>query len=284
MLKKRPMNKWPKITVVTPSYNQAEFLEPTIQSVLNQNYPNLEYIIIDGGSTDGSMEIIQKYSDKLAYWVSEKDKGQTYAINKGFHRATGEIVAWLNSDDEYCPGALETVARTFMNYENIDFVFGNRVSIDENGRVLRDDRHTRFSFSALVLYGMIVSQPAAFWKRELFEKYGYLDESMRFCMDYEFFCRIGAHIKAKHIRKHLARFRRHPESKSSTIIDIAYEERGQIRERYLAAACKGYPENLVTLAMFVYRAFWYIIQGDGLYVIRGICRRALPKILRPASW
>jgi glycosyltransferase involved in cell wall biosynthesis len=278
------MNERPKISIVTPSYNQGAFIERTIQSVLNQNYPNLEYIIIDGGSTDGSMEIIKKYQDKLAYWVSEKDRGQAHAINKGFHRATGDIVGWLNSDDEYCSGTLETVAKTFTADNDVDFVFGNRITIDENGRILRDERHTRFSFSALVLYGMIVSQPASFWKRELFEKYGYLDESKRFCMDYEFFCRIGAHIKAKHIRKHLARFRRHPSSKSSTIRNVALEEHSRIRERYLDAACKGYPKQLVLLAMFTYRAFWYAVQGDGLYVIRGICRRALPQNLRPTSW
>lgn len=278
------MNEFPKISIVTPSYNQGAFIERTIRSVLNQNYPNLEYIIIDGGSTDDSTEIIKRYQDKLAYWVSEKDRGQAHAINKGFRRATGDIVGWLNSDDEYCPGALETVAKTFTANNDVDFVFGNRITVDENGRILRDERHTRFSFSALVLYGMIVSQPASFWKRELFEKYGYLDESKRFCMDYDFFCRIGAHIKAKHIRKHLARFRRHPSSKSSTIRKVALEEHRQIRERYLAAACKGYPRQFVVPAMFTYRAFWYVVQGDGLYVIRGICRRLLPQNLRPTSW
>lgn len=278
------MNEWPKISIVTPSYNQGAFIERTIQSVLNQDYPNLEYIIIDGGSTDGSTEIIKKYQDKLTYWVSEKDQGQTHAINKGFRRATGDIVGWLNSDDEYCSGALETVAKTFIANKDVDFFFGNRITVDENGRVLRDDRHTRFSFSALVLYGMIVSQPAAFWKRELFEKYGYLDESQRFCMDYEFFCRIGAQIKAKHIRKHLARFRRHSGSKSSTISNVWLEEYSRIRERYLEAACKGYPEKLVALAVYAYRSFWFTVQGDGFYVIRGICRRTLPKKLRPTSW
>jgi len=278
------MNEWPKISIVTPSYNQEAFIERTIQSVLNQNYPNLEYIIIDGGSTDGSVEIIKKYSDKLAYWVSEKDRGQTHAINKGFHRATGDIVAWLNSDDEYCHGALETVSKTFMANKNVDFVFGNRITVDKNGRVLRKERHTRFTFSALVIYGMIVSQPAAFWKRELLEKYGYLDETMRFCMDYEFFCRIGSNINAKHVRRYLARFRRHPSSKSNTIRNVALEEHSRIRERYLETAYKGYPEKLVVLAMFIYRTFWYTVQGDGLYVIRGICRRALPRNLRPTSW
>lgn len=178
MSAKKPEMKLPKISIVTPPYIQGAFIERTIQSVLNQDYQNLEYIIIDGGSTDGSVEIIRKYSDKLAYWVSEKDKGQTHAINKGFHHATGEIAAWLNSDDEYCPGALKTVAKTFMSEDDVDFVFGNRISVDENGRVLRRYRHTRFAFTELVVLGMTVSQPACFWKRSILEKYRFLDESL----------------------------------------------------------------------------------------------------------
>ena len=126
---------WPKISIITPSYNQGEFLERTILSVIEQNYPNLEYIIIDGGSTDGSVDIIQKYADKLAYWISEKDNGQTHAINKGFKKATGEIVAWLNSDDELCEGALMAVASVFMEHDEADFVFGNQYSIDSNGKI-----------------------------------------------------------------------------------------------------------------------------------------------------
>jgi glycosyltransferase involved in cell wall biosynthesis len=275
------MNDWPKISVVTPSFNQAVFLERTIQSVLSQNYPNLECIIIDGGSTDGSVDIIKKYEKNLAYWVSEKDNGQTHAINKGFRRATGDIVAWLNSDDEYCPGALKTVARTFMEDKELDVVFGNRLTIDENENILRDDRHTRYTFAALILYGMIISQPASFWKRRLLEQYGYLEESMRFAMDYEFFCRIGSHIKAKHIRKHLAKFRHHSSSKTCTIQDVAKREHRQISEKYLKEACKGWPEKLVMLAVFVHRTFWYVVQGDGFYVLKGIARRMLPQTLRP---
>jgi len=277
------MGNWPKITVVTPSYNQASFLERTIQSVLSQNYPNLEYIIIDGGSTDGSVDIIKKYADKITYWVSEKDNGQGNAINKGFRRATGDIVAWLNSDDEYCPGALKVVAETFMTNDDIDFVFGNRFTIDENDKVIREDRHTRFSFSELIIYGTILSQPASFWKRDLFKKYGYLNESLRFSMDYEYFCRIGPHIKAKHTRKHLAKFRHHSNSKTCTIQDVSEEEHGKIRQKYLKAACKGYPEKLVLSALFIRRAFWYAMQGDIFYVIRGICRRLLPNRWRP-NW
>ncbi|MFC1738283.1 glycosyltransferase family 2 protein [Planctomycetota bacterium] len=277
------MNKWPKITIVTPSYNQADFLERTIQSVLKQDYPNMEYIIIDGGSTDGSVNIINKYANKLAYWVSEEDDGQADAINKGFRRATGDIVAWLNSDDEYCTGALQVIAETFMKYPDVDLVFGNRITVDENGRVLRDDRHTRFAFTTLVVLGMVLSQPASFWKRQLFAKFGYLDESQTFCMDYEFFCRISAHIKAKHIRRNLAKFRRHSSSKTCTIMDLARREHKAIRNNYLKQACRGWPRPLVVFAIHAYRAFWYTIQGDGLYVLRGIIRRLLPKRLTP-TW
>lgn len=118
-------SSWPRISIVTPSYNQAEFLERTIFSVLNQNYPKLEYIIIDGGSTDGSVEIIKKYDKYLTFWVSEKDNGQADAIRKGFARATGEILAWINSDDTYLPGTFLKVAKAFIKNPKVDLIFGN---------------------------------------------------------------------------------------------------------------------------------------------------------------
>jgi len=271
----------PRISVVTPSYNQAKFVEKTIKSVLNQNYPNLEYIIIDGGSTDGSVDIIREYSDQLHYWVSEKDEGQTQAINKGFRQSTGEIVAWLNSDDEYCEGALDIVGRTFMANRDVDVVFGNKLSVYEDGSLMRDDRHTRFVFPALVFFAMTVSQPACFWRRSVFERFGFLDESFRFCMDYEFFCRIGPHLRWKHINRYLAKYRLHGDQKSSLILEVRDEEEKRIRAKYLGDACKGFPVWLVRVGMHAYRAFWYTVQGDALYVIRGICRRLLPKNLRP---
>ena len=126
----------PKISIVTPSYNQAEFLERTILSVLNQNYPNLEYIIIDGGSTDSSAEIIKKYERYLTYWVSEPDDGQADAINKGFAKATGDILAWLNSDDLYLPGALLKVKESFQN-AGIAFLYGHSILVDKEDRVIR---------------------------------------------------------------------------------------------------------------------------------------------------
>ncbi|HRY21099.1 MAG TPA: glycosyltransferase family 2 protein, partial [Flexilinea sp.] len=127
---------FPFVSIVTPSFNQAEFLERTIQSVLSQDYPNLEYIIIDGGSTDGSVEIIRKYENRLAYWVSEKDKGQTNAINKGFNRAKGEIFAWLNSDDIYEPGAIQAAVEALMSDPSLGFVYGDCNFIDSHDRII----------------------------------------------------------------------------------------------------------------------------------------------------
>lgn len=175
---------------------------------------------------------------------------------------------------------MKTVAQTFLAYKDLDLAFGNRLTVDGNDKLIRDDRHTRFTFPSLIIYGMIISQPAAFWKRLLMEKYGYLDESLRFAMDYEFFCRIGAYIKTRHIRKHLAKFRWHETSKTRTIINVARLEHQQISRRYLETACKGWPEKLVKLKVFAQRTLWYTIQGDVLYVLKGVVRRLLPKKFR----
>jgi len=274
MSSKKPEMKLPKISIVTPSYNQAAFIERTIQSVLNQNYPNLEYIIIDGGSTDGSVEIIRKYSDKLAYWVSEKDKGQTHAINKGFHRATGEIVAWLNSDDLYCPNALETVAKTFMANKKVDLVFGNTFLVDKDDAVLRDICNVPFWWPALIVTGVTLPQPSTFWKRSLFEKYGFLDENMCCEMDYEFFARIGQQIKARHIPIKLSCFRLHHKQKTETLLDIRATEIAAIRKRYMKKSFGICPPFLFKLTFLIHKTFWHLIRGEFRYIVRGFFRRS----------
>jgi len=142
ILRKDP--SYPKISVVTPSYNQAEFLERTILSVLNQNYPNLEYIIIDGGSTDGSVEIIKKYEKYLAYWVSEKDRGQAHALNKGFEKSTGDLIGWQNSDDIYLPGAFFKVAEAYKKKPNYDVYFGSVYFVDRDDKIIRGLRFLIF--------------------------------------------------------------------------------------------------------------------------------------------
>ena len=130
------MARYPKISIITPSYNQGQFLEQTILSILSQDYPNLEYIIMDGGSSDNSVEIIRKHEDNLTYWVSEPDKGQSDAINKGFQRATGDILTWLNSDDYYLPGTLHTVAEYFTQHPDVECIYGDLQVVASNGDLL----------------------------------------------------------------------------------------------------------------------------------------------------
>ena len=153
------MNVHPRITIVTPSYNQAHFLEQTILSVIRQGYPNLEYIVIDGGSTDGSVDVLRKYEHAISYWISEPDQGPVDAINKGFRRATGSILAWLNADDLYQPGALEGVAAAFEADESADVVYGNTYWINRDGVVLAEKRQTPFSRLGYRYGGSGLQQP-----------------------------------------------------------------------------------------------------------------------------
>src|SRR6185503_2948881 len=162
-------------TIVTTSYNQADFLEETIRTVLLQNYPNLEYIVMDGGSKDGSVEIIRKYEKHLSYWTSEKDDGASDAIARGFQRATGSIMAYLNSDDPYLPGALNAVVKVFQQRPQCDFVFGNTYWTDPRGNVLAERRQTPFWPASYLYGGADMQQPSTFWKRELYVKAGGMD-------------------------------------------------------------------------------------------------------------
>jgi glycosyltransferase involved in cell wall biosynthesis len=186
-----------KISVVTPSLNQAEFLEETINSVLGQEYPNLEYIIIDGGSTDGSVETIKKYAHHLKYWVSEPDKGRGDAINKGFKHATGEIMAWLGCGDKYCPWALEIIGEIFNSLPEIDWLTSaSPLNLDKNGRPCLSwqckgfSRKGFFDGRYLPLRGTI-QQESTFWRRDLWERAGgYVDEKFRLIPDFELWSRV----------------------------------------------------------------------------------------------
>lgn len=213
--------KYPKISIITPSYNQGNFLEETIQSVLNQSYPDLEYIIIDGGSTDNSVEIIKKYENRLTYWVSERDKGQTDAINKGIRRSTGEIIGWMNSDDFYLPRAFFKVAKVFQKRPECIVVYSDRLFLNKEGRVV--------GWSALPPFDpqksdYNVGSETAFWRREASDRIGELNTDLQFAMDVEFFSRlyqIGPFCK---VNGYLGCFRGHDASKSSTIQSVGIEE------------------------------------------------------------
>jgi glycosyltransferase involved in cell wall biosynthesis len=213
---------WPKISVITPSYNQASFIERTIQSVLDQDYPNLEYLVIDGGSTDGTVEILRKY-DKHLHWLSEKDSGQSDAINKGFRNASGEILAFLNSDDCYELGALRRVGEYFATHPDAHWVTGKCRIINNQGRETRKlitfykNLWLRAKSFKVLLVLDYVSQPATFWRRTVIEKIGLFDENEHFSMDYDYSLRVGQHFSLQVLDTYLAAFRVHPASKSRLV-------------------------------------------------------------------
>jgi glycosyltransferase involved in cell wall biosynthesis len=212
----------PRISIITPSLNQARFIETTIQSVLDQGYPKLEYIVVDGGSTDGTLEILKKYEKHLT-WSSQKDKGQSEAINKGFRQARGEVLAFINSDDCYEPDALHKVGNYFALHSEAHWVTGKCRIIDEQGNEKRK-LITQYkniwlmlrSYKVLLVLDYI-SQPATFWRRIIIERIGYFDENEHLSMDYDFSLRAGKQFPLHVLNKYLAAFRVHPTSKSRQI-------------------------------------------------------------------
>lgn len=274
---------WHKVSIVTPSYNQGRFLERTILSVLNQGYPNLEYIIIDGGSTDNSVEIIKKYEDQLAYWVSEPDRGQSDAINKGFRRATGEILAWLNSDDIYRPGALFKVAAYFRQHPEIRCVSGDIVMIDQTGKVLYARKVIPFQFRMALYGGCLVPQPSTFFTRGALEKTEELDTGLQYQMDFEFFLRMASQgVKFGIIRVLLAAFRLHPASKTISEYDEKVAQANFIiRRRYshLRFRNESVERAVFTALKWLYRAKGFLIRavtrGDFIPFKGAVARRLL---------
>lgn len=179
------------VSIITPSYNQARYLEQTLRSVLEQEYPHIEYIVIDGASNDGSVEIIQKYASRLAYWVSEKDNGQAEAINKGLARANGDIVAWLNSDDFYLPGAVTAAVQAFEAHPEAGLVYGDTVAVDENGEFIHFPRYAQWSLEDLLTFH-ILGQPAVFMRRDVLHEAGFLDPSFHFLLDHHLWIRMAS--------------------------------------------------------------------------------------------
>jgi glycosyltransferase involved in cell wall biosynthesis len=206
----------PLVSIITPSYNQAEYLEATIQSVLAQEYANLEYIIVDGGSTDGSLEIIQKYADQLAWWISEPDRGQADGINKGLRRARGEVVAWLNSDDLYLPGAIQTAVAALQADPDLGMVFGDALTIDHSGRPLNHLSFGDWGRPELMRF-RIICQPAAFISRAALEEAGYLDENFHYMLDHHLWLRIASKNLVGYIPGLWAAARHHPAAKNVSL-------------------------------------------------------------------
>ena len=221
----------PKVSIITPSYNQAIFLERTIRSVLEQDYPNIEYIIIDGGSSDGSWEIIEKYADRLAYWQSQKDKGQTDAINQGFARASGEILAWLNSDDILYPGAVSAAVSYLQKHPEIGMVYGDCDWINADDRVIGRFPAAQTDLRKLRRGYVHIPQQASFFRAALWRKVGPLDDSFYFAMDYDLWTRLASHQPLLYVQEVWAGFRLHEGAKSIAEDDRCWPEMLRVHYR-----------------------------------------------------
>ncbi len=215
----------PKITIVTPSYNQGQYLEETIRSVLEQNYPNLEYFVIDGGSTDNSVEIIKKYADQISWWVSEKDRGQSHAINKGLQKASGEIVGWINSDDLLESDSLDFIGHYFTSHPEILAVTGGCNLVDVNNRIIERRKAPEDIDACLKdFFRRWFSQQSTFWRRSLHDQIGYLDESRYYTMDYDLWLRIRKVTPIVPVEKFLARYRFHDQAKCMLDTPAVYRD------------------------------------------------------------
>ena len=204
-----------RITVVTPSFNQVAFLEQTIRSVLEQGVEDLEYFVVDGGSTDGSVDILRRYANRLAWWVSEPDRGQTDAINRGFARATGDVLAWLNSDDTYEPGALREAVDFLERNRDVGLVYGDANFIDEAGRVIGRFNARPTDYDRLMRGAVYIPQQAAFFRRSLWEQVGPLDTDFYFAMDYDLWVRLSKVSRLHYLPGYIwANFRLHRAAKT----------------------------------------------------------------------
>ncbi|NMG11027.1 glycosyltransferase family 2 protein [Brasilonema sp. UFV-L1] len=218
------MKRYPKISIVTPSYNQGHFIELAIQSVLEQNYQNFEHIILDNCSTDQTLKVLKKY-DHLT-WISEPDKGQSDALNKGFRMATGDIIGWLNADDKYLPGCFQKIANCFAEYPESDIAYGDYRWVNEKGDVFQSRREIDFDpFILKYLHILYIPSTSTFFKRRIFDEGNFLDTSLKYAMDYEFFLRLE-HKKYNfiHVNSYLADFRWHTDNKSVTALDKQIDE------------------------------------------------------------
>jgi glycosyltransferase involved in cell wall biosynthesis len=231
------------ISIVTPSFNQRKYIEECLLSVKRQSSPAFEHIVVDGASTDGTLEIFKDYSSRPGWehlrWVSEPDQGQSDALNKGFGMATGDIVGWLNSDDAYTEGCVATVARVFSSRPEVDVLYGDYNWIDESGHILQVRREIDFNYFIL-LYNRICfiqSSSALFLRRKIFEQGHFLDKSFEYSMDYEFYVRLATlGYCFAHVKEVLGSFRWHHDSKSALFPEKQAQEWKAVREKYAPAS------------------------------------------------
>ncbi len=254
------MNQRPSISIVTPSLNQAAFLDEALLSVRHQDYRCLEHIVMDGGSTDSSTEILKGHSETPGWehlqWVSEQDRGQSDALNKGFARARGEIIGWLNSDDRYRANCFKAVAKAFQDNPSIDILYGDSTWIDLDGTVFRLRREIEFSHFILLYHRVLyIPTTSTFFRRRVFDEGNSLDESLPYAMDFEFFVRLASRgYRFKHLSSFLGDFRFHPDSKSSRMSHRQLEEVNEVMQRYSPLSTHLQPAALRNAGFMLFRS------------------------------
>lgn len=239
-----------KVSIITPSYNQGRYIEETIKSVMNQDYPDIEHIIVDGGSTDGTRDVLNRYPHLK--WISEPDEGQSDALNKGFKMSGGEIIGWLNSDDTYVPNVIRRVVREFENDHELDMLYGDCNKIDENGRVIYKYDSPPFNLKRLITgCNSYIPQPSAFFRRRIFDRVGYLDKKLHFVMDQDLFIKIGMHGKVKKIDVPISNFRKHDDAKTGRYMLKMKKESYELGKKY------GYGKDVVLHLNYIKYLFIY---------------------------
>jgi glycosyltransferase involved in cell wall biosynthesis len=226
-----PYSTAPLVSIVTPSFNQVRYLESTINSVFDQDYPNIEYIIVDGGSTDGSVEIIRRYSDRLAWWVSEKDNGHADALNKGFAHAKGDVLAWLNSDDTYYPGAIADAVASLQAHLEAGMVYGDADLTDENGKVIGRFASRQTDYWKLLRGSVHIPQATTFFRAALWRQVGPLSRALFFAFDYDLWVRLSKVSNLYYVPRTWATFRLHEAGKSILNDDRCYPDMLKVYER-----------------------------------------------------
>lgn len=266
--------KRPKISIIIPSLNQGCYLDACLDSIVMQQCPDVEIIIVDGGSTDTTHAVVEKYIEHVTVFISEPDRGQSDALNKGLALVTGDIIGWQNADDLYLPGAFDAIWGVFQSQPDVDVVFGNRLDIDANGDVVGETRFTRFSPYILRYDGICFGTQALFWRLSAAKKIGLFDLELHLSMDLEYFLRATSlGMKFHFLHKHLGAMRRHAASKTENNLGkpVHDAEIQAVYSRYYVA----HPlfDKFNKIAALLLRWFYYFMQGDFDYVFRGITRR-----------
>jgi glycosyltransferase involved in cell wall biosynthesis len=263
--------EWPKISIVTPSFNQGGFIEETIRSVVMQGYPNLEYFIIDGGSTDNTIDILKKYDNSITKWVSEPDRGQTHAINKGIGYAKGDIIAYICSDDFYIQGSFKTAALYFAGHPEVAMIYGNLIHINKQGEVIEKVKNNDFDYDQLLSWILYIPQPSTFLRRTVIQEIGLFDEHLDLAMDFDYWIRVGLNHKIHHISEYLACDRVYPETKTLSKYSDSIDEHIYIRDKLFSG--KSIPDEILKNKSRYYGSVYYFAARGHLFrtkIISGI--------------